>query len=521
MSDKNSSTAGPTASAPNNAGSPDNSLESALERGRVSELTEGLAKGTYSAQELAQACRNRANDAQSLNSFITLCESPAETSAGPTSAGQVPDSPLLGLPIAHKDIFCTEGVLTTCGSRMLNNFIAPYDATVVERLKTAGTVMIGKCNMDEFAMGSSNENSFFGPVKNPWDLTKVPGGSSGGSAAAVAAGIVPAATGTDTGGSIRQPASFCGVTGVKPTYGRVSRFGMVAFASSLDQGGVFARTADDAARVLGVMAGSDPRDSTCAQDAATDLKRATQTGLSTPTKKLTIGLPKEYFVNLDSELQQLLDNAVAVLTAQGHQVKDVELPNTRFAIPAYYVIAGAEASTNLSRYDGVRFGHRCENPKDLSDLYTRSRSEGFGAEVKRRILTGTYALSVGYYDAYYLKAQKLRRLIQQDFLTAFENVDMLLAPVTPGPAFELGNLTDDPVQMYQQDIFTVPASLAGLPAASVPCGFVKEMPVGMQLIAPHFADLSMLELAHQYQQHTDWHQARPSLTGLENAGAST
>jgi len=369
---------------------------------------------------------------------------------------------------------------------MLSNFIAPYSATVVERLASAGTITLGKCNMDEFAMGSSNENSHYGPVKNPWDPRRVPGGSSGGSAAAVAAGITPVATGTDTG-----------------------RFGMIAFASSLDQGGVLARSADDAARVLGAMAGPDPRDSTCANEDASQLHALQHKGLALPGRSLTIGLPREYFADLDGSLASLLDAARSQLEAAGHKVVDVGLPNTRFAIPAYYVLSGAEASTNLSRYDGVRYGHRCEDPKDLADLYTRSRSEGLGAEVQRRILTGTYALSVGYFDAYYLKAQKLRRLIQQDFLTTFTDVDMLLAPVTPGPAFEIGNLSNDPVQMYQQDVFTVPASLAGLPAASVPCGFVDDLPVGMQLIAPHFHEIEMLELAHQFQQLTDWHSKRP------------
>lgn len=499
-------------------------LDIAVDTAGLAELAAGLKRGEYSARELTDAYLVRAERGTALNSLITLCPESARATADAAdqarAAGHAEASaPLHGIPLAHKDIFCTEGELTTCGSKMLSNFVAPYNATVVERLKAAGTVMLGKCNMDEFAMGSSNENSHFGPVKNPWDPTRVPGGSSGGSAAAVAAGITPVATGTDTGGSIRQPASFCGVTGVKPTYGRVSRFGMVAFASSLDQGGVLARSADDAGRVLGAMAGFDERDSTCARDAATDLQAITQTGLSAPAAPLTIGLPKEYFANLNAPLADLLDDARALLEAQGHKVVDVELPHTRFAIPAYYVIAGAEASTNLSRYDGVRFGHRCDNPQDLNDLYTRSRSEGFGAEVQRRILTGTYALSVGYFDAYYLKAQKLRRLIQQDFLAAFTGVDLLLAPVTPGPAFELGNLTDDPVTMYQQDIFTVPASLAGLPAASIPCGFVDALPVGLQLIAPHFDEVKLLQLAHQYQQLTDWHLARPP-AGAQ-AGAQT
>ena len=479
----------------------------------LADLAKGLGDGQFSSRELTDEYLAKATDASHLNSFITLCTDDARAAADKADRERAQGAdahPLHGLPLAHKDIFCTAGVLTSCGSKMLENFTAPYDAAVVERLNDAGTVMLGKCNMDEFAMGSSNENSHFGPVLNPWDNTRVPGGSSGGSAAAVAACLTPVATGTDTGGSIRQPASFCGVTGIKPTYGRVSRYGMVAFASSLDQGGVFARSADDAAKVLATMSGFDERDSTCAQQNTDSLQQAAQQGLAAPEGSLTIGLPKEYFHDLNPALAQQLDAARSLLEAQGHTVVDVELPNTRFAIPTYYVVAGAEASTNLSRYDGVRFGHRCENPKDLQDLYTRSRTEGFGAEVKRRILTGTYALSVGYYDAYYLKAQKLRRLIQQDFLSAFDGgVDMLMAPVTPGPAFELGNLTNDPVEMYQQDIFTVPASLAGLPAASIPCGFVDGLPIGMQLIAPHFEEVRLLELAHQYQALTDWHLQRP------------
>lgn len=481
----------------------------------LADLASGLQSGQFSSRELTDEFLARATQAEHLNSFITLCPDEARSTADNADSERAASAaaaahPLHGLPLAHKDIFCTTGTRTSCGSKMLENFTAPYNATVVERLKNAGTVMLGKCNMDEFAMGSSNENSHFGPVLNPWDNTRVPGGSSGGSAAAVAAGLTPVATGTDTGGSIRQPASFCGVTGIKPTYGRVSRFGMVAFASSLDQGGVFARSADDAAKVLASMSGFDERDSTSAQQDTNDLQRAAQHGLSNPAKSLTIGLPKEYFDNLNPVLAQQLDTARRLLEAQGHSIVEVELPNTKFAIPSYYVVAGAEASTNLSRYDGVRFGHRCENPKDLQDLYTRSRTEGFGAEVKRRILTGTYALSVGYYDAYYLKAQKLRRIIQQDFLSAFAaGVDLLMAPVTPGTAFELGNLTNDPVEMYQQDIFTVPASLAGLPAASIPCGFVDGLPNGMQLIAPHFEEVRLLELAHQYQTLTDWHLRRP------------
>lgn len=487
-------------------------FDTVVDSAGIGELAQGLADGAYSSRELTDAYLDRAERGAGLNSMITLCAETARAAADAADqdrAAGTATGALHGIPLAHKDIFCTKGTLTTCGSKMLSNFVAPYDATVVERLDAAGSLMLGKCNMDEFAMGSSNENSYFGAVQNPWDTSRVPGGSSGGSAAAVAAGLTPVATGTDTGGSIRQPASFCGITGVKPTYGRVSRFGMIAFASSLDQAGVLARSADDAGRVLGAMAGFDERDSTCANDAAKDLQALTNHGVNAPEGALTIGLPAEYFADLDSPVAALLEDARRVLEGQGHSVVEVALPNTRFAIPAYYVISGAEASANLSRYDGVRFGHRCEDPQDLADLYTRSRSEGFGAEVQRRILTGTYALSVGYFDAYYLKAQKLRRLIQEDFLAAFNSVDLLMAPVTPGPAFELNNLTDDPVKMYQQDIFTVPASLAGLPAASVPCGFVDDLPMGMQLIAPHFGEVPMLQLAHQYQQHTDWHQARP------------
>ena len=484
-----------------------------LETATLADLATGLGAGKFSSRELTDEYLARAGQAKHLNCFITLCHDEARSAADKADserANGAATHPLQGLPLAHKDIFCTAGVRTSCGSKMLENFRAPYNATVVERLQDAGTVMLGKCNMDEFAMGSSNENSHFGAVLNPWDNSRVPGGSSGGSAAAVAAGLTPVATGTDTGGSIRQPASFCGVTGIKPTYGRVSRYGMVAFASSLDQGGVFARSADDAAKVLATMSGFDERDSTCAQQNTDDLQQIARHGLGNPERGLTIGLPTEYFNDLDPALAQQLETARRLLEARGHRVVEVQLPNTKFAIPAYYVVAGAEASTNLSRYDGVRFGHRCDNPQDLQDLYTRSRTEGFGAEVKRRILTGTYALSVGYYDAYYLKAQKLRRLIQQDFLAAFDTgIDMLMAPVTPGPAFQLGNLTNDPVKMYQQDIFTVPASLAGLPAASIPCGFVDGLPIGMQLIAPHFEEVRLLELAHQYQTLTDWHLQRP------------
>ncbi len=474
----------------------------------LTELKAGLAAGDFSAVELATFYLKRIA-ADASNAFISADEEGALAAAARAderrAAGDA--APLNGLPMAHKDIFCASGTLTTCGSRMLENFVAPYDATVVERCNAAGLVMLGKTNMDEFAMGSSNENSFFGPVANPWQATHVPGGSSGGSAAAVAGGLTPAATGTDTGGSIRQPSSFCGITGLKPTYGRVSRFGMVAFASSLDQGGPMARSAEDAALLLAAMVGFDPRDSTSAERTDDWLESLASDGIPATPAGLRIGLPAEYYDNLNIAAE--LDQVRATLQSMGHTAVEVSLPHTAAAIPAYYVIAGAEASTNLSRYDGVRFGHRCEKPESLEDLMERSRSEGFGAEVKRRILTGTYALSVGYYDAYYLQAQKLRRLIANDFHQAFEDVDVLLTPTAPGPAFAQGALTKDPVAMYQQDIFTVPASLAGLPALSMPCGFVDGLPIGAQLIAPHFREDLVLGMARDYQTATDWHTQTP------------
>jgi aspartyl-tRNA(Asn)/glutamyl-tRNA(Gln) amidotransferase subunit A len=391
---------------------------------------------------------------------------------------------------------------------MLDSFVAPYNAAVIERFQGAGAVMLGKTNMDEFAMGSSNENSFYGPVRNPWDLNAVPGGSSGGSAAAVAAGLCPAATGTDTGGSVRQPASLCGITGLKPTYGRVSRWGMVAFASSLDQAGVLTRTAEDAAAMLGVMAGFDPRDSTSVDRSVPDYGAA----LSSPLSGLRIGLPREYFGDgLDSGVADQVESAVDDLRRLGAVVRDVTLPNTELAVPAYYVVAPAEASSNLARYDGVRYGHRCENPVDLVDLYTRSRAEGFGAEVRRRIMVGTYALSAGYFDAYYVKAQKVRRLIRDDFIRAFEDVDVVVGPTAPTPAFDLGEKADDPVTMYLSDIYTISANLAGLPGISVPCGFVDGRPVGFQAIGPYFEEARLLNLAHQYQTATDWHLRTPAL----------
>jgi aspartyl-tRNA(Asn)/glutamyl-tRNA(Gln) amidotransferase subunit A len=389
---------------------------------------------------------------------------------------------------------------------MLDNFVAPYDATVVTKLRAAGVVMIGKTNMDEFAMGSSNETSYYGPVRNPWDTSMVPGGSSGGSAAAVGARLVPAATATDTGGSIRQPAALCGVTGIKPTYGRVSRYGMIAFASSLDQGGVIAASAEDAALLLGAMSGFDPRDSTSVDRPVPDYAAS----LNQPIKGLRIGLLKEFFEKgLDPEVEKRIRDALAVYQKLGAELREVSLPSLPLSVPTYYVVAPAECSSNLARFDGVRFGHRCENPKDLLDLYRRSRGEGFGAEVKRRIMTGTYVLSAGYYDAYYLQAQKVRQLINRDFERAFGEVDVLMGPTTPTPAFGLGSKTSDPITMYLNDIYTIGANLAGLPAMSIPCGFVGKLPVGLQIVGPHFGEEKILGAAHAYQKETDWHRKVP------------
>jgi aspartyl-tRNA(Asn)/glutamyl-tRNA(Gln) amidotransferase subunit A len=416
------------------------------------------------------------------------------------------NGPLLGVPFAHKDIFCTQGVKTTCGSKMLDNFIPPYDATVVAKMKADGAVMLGKTNMDEFAMGSSNETSYFGSVKNPWDLETVPGGSSGGSAAAVAARLAPAAPGTDTGGSIRQPAALCGITGLKPTYGRVSRYGMIAFASSLDQAGPMTRTAEDAAILLNSMSGFDAKDSTCTDIAVPDYTAT----LNQSIKGLKIGIPKEYFdERLDATMAATVQTALAELEKLGAILVDIELPNSALSVPAYYVIAPAEASSNLSRFDGVRYGYRCDNPKDLEDLYTRTRTEGFGEEVKRRILVGAYALSAGYYDAYYRKAQQVRRLIKQDFVSAFEKVDIIAGPTSPSPAFKFGEKGDDPVAMYLEDIYTIAVNLAGLPAMSLPAGTMNNMPVGLQLVGNYFAEQQLLNTAHQFQTVTDWHHQSP------------
>ncbi|MCZ0926883.1 Asp-tRNA(Asn)/Glu-tRNA(Gln) amidotransferase subunit GatA [Halomonas janggokensis] len=474
----------------------------------LTQLANALGSGELSSRELTEHYLQRIqHSGATLNSFITVTADQALAQADAADQARANGNAgwLAGLPLALKDIFCTQGVKTSCGSRMLDNFTAPYDATVVEKLKAAGTVSLGKTNMDEFAMGSSNENSYYGPVKNPWDLSAVPGGSSGGSAAAVAAGLTPAALGTDTGGSIRQPAAFCGITGLKPTYGRVSRYGMIAYASSLDQAGPMARSAEDCAHLLNVMAGHDVRDSTSVARGVPDYAET----LNAPLSGLKIGLPQEYFgEGLDPDVEKAVREAVRVYESLGATVRDVSLPHTHYAIPAYYVIAPAEASSNLSRFDGVRFGHRCDNPSDLIDLYKRSRAEGFGDEVQRRILIGTHTLSEGFFDAYYTKAQKVRRLIRQDFLDAFEDVDVLMGPASPTPAFDLG-AKKDPVSMYLQDIYTIAVNLSGIPGISVPAGFVGRRPVGLQILGTHFAEAQLLNVAHQFQQTTDWHLQRP------------
>lgn len=474
----------------------------------LTELAKGLRAGEFSSVELTQAFLDRIDQFKSLNAFITVTAEQALLQAHAAdkrlAAGRA--ELLTGIPVAQKDIFCTEGVRTSCGSKMLDNFIAPYNATVVEKFNQADAVMLGKLNMDEFAMGSSNETSFYGPVKNPWDTTTVPGGSSGGSAAAVAARLVPGATGTDTGGSIRQPAALCGITGIKPTYGRVSRYGMIAYASSLDQGGPMARSAEDAALLLQTMAGFDERDSTSVDLPVPDYLG----GLNTPLAGLKIGLPKEFFGSgLNAQIAATIEAAISEYQKLGAEIKEVSMPNLKQAIPAYYVIAPAECSANLSRFDGVRFGYRCDNPADLNDLYTRSRGEAFGQEVKRRILIGTYALSAGYYDAYYLKAQKVRRLISDDFKKALSEVDVLMGPVSPTTAFGLGEKTGDPIQMYLSDIYTIAVNLAGLPAMSIPAGFVDKKPVGLQIIGHYFTEDKLLNIAHQYQLMTDWHKQTP------------
>ncbi|WP_299200423.1 Asp-tRNA(Asn)/Glu-tRNA(Gln) amidotransferase subunit GatA [uncultured Amphritea sp.] len=476
----------------------------------LAELAQGLATGEFSSVELTRSYLDRINtEDAALNSFITVTEeqalAQAEAADQRRAAGDA--GPFTGLPIAHKDIFCTQGVRTSCGSRILDNFISPYNATVIDKFNSAGAVSLGKTNMDEFAMGSSNESSFYGPARNPWNTDCVPGGSSGGSAAAVAGGLAPGATGSDTGGSIRQPAALCGITGLKPTYGRVSRYGMIAYASSLDQGGPMARTAEDTAMMMNVMAGFDPKDSTSLDQPVPDYTLR----LNDSLKGLKIGLPKEFFSDqIDPQITAQVQAAIKEFEALGATVKEVSLPNSHLAIPAYYIIAPAEASSNLSRFDGVRYGYRCDDPVDLEDMYKRSRGEGFGEEVKRRIMVGTYALSEGFYDAYYKKALQIRRLIQQDFVKALTEVDIIMGPTTPHPAFKLGEKTSDPVSMYMEDIFTISLNLAGMPGMSIPCGFANGLPVGLQLIGNYFAEERLLNAAHQFQQATDWHSQRPT-----------
>ncbi|GAA6132857.1 Asp-tRNA(Asn)/Glu-tRNA(Gln) amidotransferase subunit GatA [Halopseudomonas sabulinigri] len=476
----------------------------------LAELSQALQSKTLSSVELTQHYLKRIEqfDAE-LNSYITvspeLALAQAKAADERIAAGKA--DALTGIPLAHKDLFCTQGLRTSCGSKMLDNFVAPYESTVTQRFIDAGAVSLGKTNLDEFAMGSSTESSFYGPTRNPWDTERVPGGSSGGSAAAVAARLCAGATGTDTGGSIRQPAGFTALTGLKPTYGRVSRWGMIAYASSLDQGGPMARTAEDCALMLQVMAGFDDKDSTSVDQPVDNYSAS----LNDSLKGLRIGLPKEYFAGgLDAATADAIDAAVKQFQALGAEVKEISLPNAELAIPAYYVIAPAEASSNLSRFDGVRFGYRCNDPADLTDLYKRSRGEGFGAEVKRRIMVGAYALSAGYYDAYYLQAQKIRRLIKNDFVAAYEQVDVILCPTSPTPAFKIGEKIDDPVSLYLTDIYTITANLAGVPGVALPAGFANGLPLGMQLLGPYFSEARLLNIAHQYQQVTDWHQRAPA-----------
>ncbi|WP_432258878.1 Asp-tRNA(Asn)/Glu-tRNA(Gln) amidotransferase subunit GatA [Cupriavidus sp. TMH.W2] len=487
------------------------------------QLADALAARSVSAEELAREYLARIEQAAALNAFIHVDaeRTLAQARAADERRARGEAAPLTGVPIAHKDVFVTRGWRATAGSKMLGNYESPFDATVVERMAAAGMVTLGKTNMDEFAMGSSNENSHFGPVRNPWDTSRVPGGSSGGSAAAVAAGLAPAATGTDTGGSIRQPSSFSGITGIKPTYGRVSRYGMIAFASSLDQGGPMAHSAEDCALLLNTMAGFDPRDSTSIPPAQggvdedyTRLLGQPRAGASAgcPLAGLRIGLPKEYFgKGLAADVEQAVRAALAEYEKLGATLVEVTLPKTELSIPVYYVIAPAEASSNLSRFDGVRYGHRAADYRDLLDMYKKSRAEGFGAEVKRRIMVGTYVLSHGYYDAYYLQAQKIRRIIADDFQRAFAQCDVIMGPVAPTVAWKLGEKTSDPLQMYLADIFTLSTSLAGLPGMSVPCGFGEAgMPVGLQLIGNYFDEARLLQTAHAFQQATDWHLRRPA-----------
>ena len=476
----------------------------------IKELSAQLAAKACSSVELAQEFINKINVLnEGLGCYVTVdaARTLAQAQAADARRAAGNAGPLTGVPLAHKDIFCAKGWLTTCGSKMLANFVAPYDAHVVERCDAAGMVTLGKTNMDEFAMGSSNETSYFGAVRNPWNRERVPGGSSGGSAAAVAARLAPAATGTDTGGSIRQPAALTGICGLKPTYGLVSRYGMIAFASSLDQAGPMARTAEDLGLLLNVMAGHDRRDSTSLERPAEDYNR----DLAKPLKGLRVGLPKEFFAaGMSADVQKAIEAAIAEYKKLGATVVDISLPNMGLSVPVYYVLAPAEASSNLSRFDGVRYGHRAAEYTDLLDMYKRSRGEGFGAEVKRRILIGTYVLSHGYYDAYYIRAQKLRRLIAQDFVAAFRHCDVIMGPTSPSTAFRIGEKSSDPVQMYLSDIYTIAVNLAGLPGMSIPCGFDGGgLPVGLQIIGNYFDEARMLNVAHQYQLATDWHRRAP------------
>jgi len=473
------------------------------------ELKTGLVNKEFSSTEILNLLLDRISTiGKPLNAFITITADQAidDASKADKIIAKGNANSLTGLPIAHKDLFCTRDVLTSCASRILNNFISPYDAAVVEKLSDAGAVMVGKTNMDEFAMGSSNETSYFGSVHNPWNDKLSPGGSSGGSAAAVAARLVPAATGTDTGGSIRQPAALTGTTGIKPTYGRVSRYGMVAFASSLDQGGVITRSSEDAALLLGIISGFDERDSTSSEEQVPDYLST----INNPIKGLRIGYIRQHFdEGLEKNNEKLINKAIEVFKEQGAKIIEIDMPNIDLSVPTYYVVSSAECSSNLSRFDGIRFGYRAKEYTDLAQLYCRTRGDGFGAEVKRRLMTGTYVLSAGYYDAYYLKAQKIRQLISRDFKSAFEEVDVILGPTTPTPAFALGEKIEDPITMYLNDIYTIGANLAGLPGMSIPCGFVDNLPIGLQIIGPHFSEEVLLRCAHQYQLLTDWHTKIP------------
>ncbi len=485
--------------------------------GTIVELAQALKARRVSSTELTAEALTRIERAQArFNAFITIDRDGALAAAQAADAAlhKGDGGPLTGIPIAHKDILMTAGLKTTCGSRMLANFVSPYDAFVVEQLRKAGTVLVGKTNMDEFAMGSSSETSWFGPVRNPWDPAYVPGGSSGGSAVAVAARLVPAATGTDTGGSIRQPAALTGICGLKPTYGACSRYGLVAFASSLDHPGPFGRTAEDCALLLQTMAGHDPRDSTSIDRPREDYARWFRESRSgKPLAGVRIGLPKEFRGDgVDAEVAGAVEAAIAELQTLGAALKTITLPAVKYSVPVYYVIAPAEASSNLSRFDGVRYGHRAKEYKDLLDMYKKTRAEGFGAEVKRRIMTGTYVLSHGYYDAYYLKAQQVRRLIADDFKRAYGECDVIVGPTAPSAAFKIGAKMDDPVQMYLNDIFTIAADLTGAPAISIPCGMTRGgLPVGLQIQGNHFDEARILDVAHRFQQATDWHRRAPPI----------